>query len=688
MVALFRHHLPIAEANSEQGFSCILSVLDPSTSSHEALNQIDPSLVELFTHLHSGLWRGNLDPATVGAFTQEIKTYGPFRPVRLERTKAAFAAKPLSIRWNVVSLSHSDAQFHLSFVEPGSGRRCSLDLRPLQPRILIEEAQSPPADAMTYATYPRLEITGAVEGEEVKGVGWMDHQWGDGGGWLITQPKDGKLLGWDWLGINLDEGTDILVMVHREMQNMQPAGQFAMIRRRDADPALCQNFTLKPLRHWESKRTRIRYPVSWQLEIPEFDLSVTFSPLLDDQEINVFGLIRAIWEGAGTVSGTVGGEPVSGRARLELYGYGFIFDFNNQMDHLAKRVNACIEDFFPKTMTEAHIAQYVGAPHWKHEPAAYEEVLARPIWDLMSRRGKYWRPIFGILLLEALGVRHEPYEMLTSCILELNHTGSLIIDDIEDDSKTRRGDQCIHRRYGLDIAINAGNTLYFLPYLLLAHHEHLTDYQRMELYRIMVQQLTRSHFGQSLDLYWSRNLTEANLDLWIGDSIGPKILQMYAYKTASASEGMAQIACVTAQADSTTRQACAEFGKIFGVAFQIVDDVHNFADSPKWTKDCGEDIRAGKLTYVIFRALELSNEADRRRLKSILCSQRLRKDRGALREGIELVRRSGALDACRREAVSMFEAEWDRLSQVVPPSEAKVMLRMLCANLLHITCEA
>jgi hypothetical protein len=46
------------------------------------------------------------------------------------------------------------------------------------------------------------------------------------------------------------------------------------------------------------------------------------------------------------------------------------------------------------------------------------------------------------------------------------------------------------------------------------------------------------------------------------------------------------------------------------------------------------------------------------------------------------------LAACRREAVSMFEAEWDRLSQVVPPSEAKVMLRMLCANLLHITCEA
>ena len=74
--------------------------------------------------------------------------------------------------------------------------------------------------------------------------------------------------------------------------------------------------------------------------------------------------------------------------------------------------------------------------------------------------------------------------MLLAVVPELTHTGTLIIDDIEDNATNRRGDACIHNRYGLDVAINAANMLYILPASLYSTHPNLTDGQRLAFYRI------------------------------------------------------------------------------------------------------------------------------------------------------------------------------------------------------------
>ncbi len=78
---------------------------------------------------------------------------------------------------------------------------------------------------------------------------------------------------------------------------------------------------------------------------------------------------------------------------------------------------------------------------------------------------------------ENAGDRLSPYEQLLCVLTECIHNGALIIDDIEDDSLLRRGDTTIHLRYGVDVAINAGNTLYFLPPALVQEHPQLTDEQ-------------------------------------------------------------------------------------------------------------------------------------------------------------------------------------------------------------------
>ena len=122
-----------------------------------------------------------------------------------------------------------------------------------------------------------------------------------------------------------------------------------------------------------------------------------------------------------------------------------------------------------------------------------------------------------------------------------------------------------------------------------------------------------------------------------------------------------------------------------GVAFQIVDDILNFTDARLLKKKRGEDLAAGKVTYVIFRALQMLSGPDRRRLTAILCSEKLRRDEKTVREGIELIRSSGSLSVCAREATRMVEREWRRFSGFVPPSQSKTMLRILCAGLMNLS---
>jgi geranylgeranyl pyrophosphate synthase len=79
-----------------------------------------------------------------------------------------------------------------------------------------------------------------------------------------------------------------------------------------------------------------------------------------------------------------------------------------------------------------------------------------------------------------LGKSSADYE-LGICLSELIHTGSLIIDDIQDQSELRRGRPSLYRTYGIDVAINAGNTLYFLPFVELMHHKHMTAEQKLQM---------------------------------------------------------------------------------------------------------------------------------------------------------------------------------------------------------------
>ena len=357
-----------------------------------------------------------------------------------------------------------------------------------------------------------------------------------------------------------------------------------------------------------------------------------------------------------------------------------ILPIGDRWKPLVDRIDRHLENFLPKTLEDADLVRFAGPPRWAHDPPVHTEMLSAPAWDLISRGGKRWRPMFGLLLLESLGNSSEPYEEMVVATAELCHTGALIIDDIEDGSVIRRGEQAIHLRYGTDVAINAANTLYFLPHLLYSDHPALSDSQRLETYRSMVQQLVKAHLGQAMDIYWSRNLTAENFELWLAEGLPEKILQMYAYKTGSALEGLAELACTVGSTDERLRQACVGLGRDLGVAFQIADDVLDFEGSPSWRKKIGHDVATGKLTYAVARALDRLGPGPRRRLLDLLC--RRSSDHDTVSEAISLVRESGALEESRGHARRIFEEAWSSYSELVPESGEKAMLRELCDALI------
>ena len=149
---------------------------------------------------------------------------------------------------------------------------------------------------------------------EVTGDSWMDREWGTGA-------LGAGVRGWDWLGVHLSDGRDLVLYRLRDAEGRAtPQSRVTLVAADGGTRSFGPDgFTLTPLDIWVSPRSGARYPVSFRLEIPGQDLRALVRPLLVDQELQ---LAVRYWEGAASLEGTLGGEPIAGEGYLELTGYG------------------------------------------------------------------------------------------------------------------------------------------------------------------------------------------------------------------------------------------------------------------------------------------------------------------------------------------------------------------------------
>lgn len=235
---------------------------------------------------------------------------------------------------------------------------------------------------------------------------------------------------------------------------------------------------LSSTRIWTSIRTLLQYPVEWTLLVPDLEMSLRISAITDDQEIESLTSFPGSYCGSVFISGTIAGRAirrsvgfVQSRAQDEgVLSMAHFFqrigeEVRAEANHLLPAnlsQDQALKLFTPATETSISSLKFVAGI----ESQAISDSLLAPLLEVLNRGGKCWRSFAAMTVVGAL--KKNPNEKRYWLALpELVHTGSLIIDDIEDESENRRGAPSAHHIYGLPMALNAGSAAYFLAEVFL-----------------------------------------------------------------------------------------------------------------------------------------------------------------------------------------------------------------------------
>ena len=223
--------------------------------------------------------------------------------------------------------------------------------------------------------------------------------------------------------------------------------------------------------------------------------------------------------------------------------------------------------------------------------------LSEVILYSVKAGGKRIRPLLLLELIQAFGLELAEAHYQVAAALEMIHTGSLIHDDLPamDDDDYRRGRLTSHKKFGEDMAILAGDSLFLDPYGLLARAE-LPSQVKVDL--ISELSLAAGSFGmvagQVLDMQGE------------GQAISLEDLKnIHANKTGKLLTYPFVAAGLIVQAQQSVQDKLRRIGELLGLAFQVRDDILDVTASfEELGKTPQKDLAAAKSTYPAFLGLE------------------------------------------------------------------------------------
>ena len=340
-------------------------------------------------------------------------------------------------------------------------------------------------------------------------------------------------------------------------------------------------------------------------------------------------------------------------------------------------IDKTIEKYIPRKFTEKSVFFKICPPRYAYNLEALNKAVAEPFWEFLDRGGKRWRPALFLLIIEALG--KNPKEFLDFAIIpEVVHNGTIIVDDVEDSSEMRRGKPCTYKIYGIDIAINVGNAMYYMPLItLMKYRDRISKEKLSRLYEIYVQEMINLSFGQAMDIAWHKGLANA-------DQINVEnYMQMCAYKTGTLARMAARMAAVLADADEKLVEKLGRFAEAIGVAFQVQDDILDLT-SPEFAEKKGgrgQDITEGKRSLMVIYTLKKASEEDRKRLIEILNMHT--SDQALRDEAIAIMEKYGAIDYAKNFAKKLVEESWKEIEELLPSANAKEKLKAFAKYLIE-----
>lgn len=351
-------------------------------------------------------------------------------------------------------------------------------------------------------------------------------------------------------------------------------------------------------------------------------------------------------------------------------------DVEKFLEEKAPLIDRAIEKYIPRKFSKNSVLFKINQPLYSYNLEPLNKAIAEPIWDMLDRGGKRWRPALFLLICEALG-KDTDYCLDFSIIPEVIHDGTLVIDDIEDSSELRRGRPCTYRIFQLDISVNAGNAMYYLPLLpIMEEKAKLSPQMQRDVYKVYVQEMINLSMGQAMDIAWHRGIANA-------DELSEEdYLQMCAYKTGTLARMAAKMAAVLSGANMLLVEKLGKFAESIGVAFQMQDDVLDLTglEFAKKKGGVGQDITEGKRTLMVIYTLKKANDADKKRLIEIL---NMHTSNRALRnEAITLMQKYNAIEHAKLTAARIVEESWSEAEKLLPTPEAKEKLKAFAEFLI------
>ena len=284
---------------------------------------------------------------------------------------------------------------------------------------------------------------------------------------------------------------------------------------------------------------------------------------------------------------------------------------------------------------------------------------------IIGAGGKRIRPRLVLLFAQALGFEgQERFEL--AAIVEFIHTATLLHDDVVDESGLRRGRETANALFGNAASVLVGDFLYSRAFQMMV------SVNRMRVLDVLADATNVIAEGEVLQLM---NMHDPDLAV---DSY----LRVIRFKTAKLFEASARLGAVLADATPTLEEACADYGRSLGTAFQLVDDLLDYEGATtELGKNVGDDLREGKPTLPLLIAMSRGSQGERALIRHAIEHGEVAR----LRELVEIVRHTGAIEATRDAA----RAEADialHCAAMLPPSNAREALLELCVRSVERSC--
>ncbi len=278
---------------------------------------------------------------------------------------------------------------------------------------------------------------------------------------------------------------------------------------------------------------------------------------------------------------------------------------------------------------------------------------------IIGAGGKRLRPMLLLLAARALGHRGPDAHQLAA-VVEFIHTATQLHDDVVDDSDLRRGRRTANAVFGNAASVLVGDFLYSRSFQLMV------ELDRMEVMSILADTTNLIAEGEVLQLLHVRN----------PDTDEAAYLRVIERKTAVLFAAATRLGALLAGADAATCDALHDYGLNLGYAFQIADDVLDYAaDADALGKNLGDDLAEGKATLPLIHAIAHGDDATRTTLRAAIEHG----DLGAMPQVIAAIHASGGLDYSRARASAFADAATRALDGIAA-NEAMAALRGLAAH--------